>query len=242
MKNIILTFAILVFLSSCLHQQRDIAIVKGSFSDEPGVKLVLQEMDTHEIHVIDSVVLGQSGKFSFNPFIEEPGFWLLKAQSGKILVLLLHAGDKIELTGSARDFPDNVILKGPADAMLLNDFFRHTRQNETQVDSLEMLLAERQDSADYYPLTQKLDTLFRSIWEQQRAFEIAFLTKHPESLASLIILNYAFGLSPVLSPDEDFRYYELLDSALSVRYPDNKHVKFHHQRVLELRQKTQVRK
>jgi hypothetical protein len=199
-------------------------------------------MDTREIHVIDSVVLEQSGKFSFNPAIEEPGFWLLKAPSGKILVLLLDAGDSIELSGSARDFPDNVILKGPADAMLLNDFFSYTRHNESEVDSLEMLLIERQDSADYYPLTQKLDTLFRSIWERQRAFEIDFLTKHPESLASLIILNYAFGLSPVLSPEEDFHYYELLDSALIMRYPDNKHVKFHHQRVLEFRQKTQVRK
>jgi hypothetical protein len=146
-------------------------------------------------------------------------------------VLMLNPGDKIDLSGSARDFPDNVVVKGPKEAMLLNDFFRHTRANERQVDSLEMLLAERQDSSDYYQLTQKLDTPFRQIWDRQRSYEMTFIDNNSGSLASLVVLNYAFGMSPVLSPEEDFAWYRKLDSALFVKFPENKHVKFHHQRV-----------
>ena len=221
----------LLIIASCQRPPGGSALLEGKLSDASGVKLTLQEMDIKEIHSLDSVIMDEGGRFNFSVAVNETGFWLLKAPTGKILVLLLKAGDRVELTGSAADFPDHVTMNGPNEAMLLNDFFRNTRTNELKVDSLEMLLAIHQDSSDYYQLTQKLDDSFRQIWEAQRSCEIAFINKHPGSLASLVVLNYAFGMSPVLSPEEDFIYYEKVDSALSKVMPENKHVKYHHQRV-----------
>ena len=234
-KKIFLAIAGIVLITSCQHPVGNTAHIKGFLTGGSGLKLTLEEMDTREIHAIDSVILDNSGQFEFSPVIHETGFWLLKAPSGKILVLMLNAGDQIDLTGSVVDFPDHVILKGPEEAMMLNDFYRHTRLKEKQVDSLEMIIADRQDSSDYYQVTQKLDTSFKQIWENQRKDEMAFINKHPGSLASLLVLNYAFGMSPVLSPEEDFMYYHKLDSALNDKFPENKHVKFHRQRVLEIK-------
>jgi len=234
-------FALLFLFCSCQHPAGNRAMVNGNLADATGLKLTLQEMDTREIHSIDSVLPDRSGKFTFNPVIKESGFWLIKAATGKILVLLLNAGDQVELTGSTRDFPDNVIVKGTKETMLLNDFFRFTRINEREVDSLEMLLIDRQDSAGYFELTQKLDTSFRQIWERQRTFEMAFINKNPGSLASLVVLSYAFGMAPVLSPEDDFAYYLKLDSALFQAFPENKHVKYHHQRVLEYKRKASLK-
>ncbi len=233
---------ILLFCSSCQHQSRNRAVVHGKLADAKGLTLVLQELDTKEIHSMDSIVADPSGEFNFIPVILESGFWLIKAPTGKILVLPLNAGDKVELTGSARDFPDNVIVNGPQDAMLLNEFYRFTRKNEREVDSLEMLLIDRQDSAAYFELTQKVDSSFRQIWERQRSSEMAFIAKNPHSLASLIVLNYSFGMSPVLSPEKDFVYYQKLESTLYRQFPENKHVKFHHQRVLEFQRKASIRR
>ena len=229
--------AVVMFTMSCQHPSGKLASIRGNLTGASGFKLVLQEMDTKEIHAMDSVIPGKDGKFSFSPLITEPGFWLLKSPSGKIMVLLLNAGDEVELSGNFSDFPDNVLLKGPGETMLLNDFFRRTRMNERKVDSLEMLLVERQDSADYYQLTQKLDTSFKQIWDSQRSEEMKFIDAHPGSLASLVALNYAFGMSPVLSLDEDYIYYQKLDSVLFRKFPDNKHVKFHHQRVAGYKRK-----
>jgi hypothetical protein len=232
-RNIISATTILLVIASCQHPDGGQVIVSGSLADADRFKLVLQEMDTKAIRSIDSVILDHGGKFDFIFNVSEPGFWLLRSPEGKVMVLLLNAGDRVELSGSAGDFPDNVILKGPEEALLLNEFFRFTRSNEHKVDSLEMLLVERQDSSDYYQLTQQLDTSFRQIWESQRNYEMAFIDNHPGSLASLIVLNYAFGMSPVLSPDEDSAYYVTLDSTLSRQFPGNKHVKFHHRRIKE---------
>ena len=233
---------ILLFCSSCQHQLRNRAVVHGKLADAKGLTLVLQELDTRKIHSVDSIVPDQNGEFNFSPVILEPGFWLIKAPAGKILVLSLNAGDKVELSGSARDFPDNVIVNGPHDAKLLNEFYRCTRKNEREVDSLEMLLIDRQDSAGYFALTQKVDSSFRQIWERQRSSEMTFINKNPTSLASLIVLNYSFGMSPVLSPEKDFAYYQKLESTLYRKFPENKHVKFHHQRVLELQRKASIRR
>jgi hypothetical protein len=223
--------SMLLLISSCQQHPGNAAAVKGTFTDAGGFKLILEEMDIREIHPVDSIAPDQEGQFKFSVPLKESGFWLLKAPTGKILVLLLNPGDQVYLSGSTHDFPDNVSIKGPEGAMLLNDFYRKTRLNERKVDSLEMLLAERQDSSDYYNLTKKLDASFQEVWESQRSDEMAFIDHHVTSLGALIVLNYAFGMSPVLSLEEDFGYYVKLDSALFRMFPENKHVKFHHQRV-----------
>jgi hypothetical protein len=235
-KNIVLmAITLLICLISCQRKSPDSALVEGKLTEASGMKLTLQEMDVKDIRSADSVILDQSGNFSFNVTVKEAGFWLIKAPSGKILVLLLNTGERILLSGSASDFPDNLRLEGGGDARLLYDFFTGTRKNEKMADSLEMLLVERQDSSGYYELTQRLDTLFKQIWDKQLNYEKDFIGKYPGSLASLVVLNYAFGMSPVLSPAEDFHYYHVVDSALWMKYPTNKHVKFHHQRVAEMR-------
>ncbi|MEI7662402.1 MAG: DUF4369 domain-containing protein [Bacteroidota bacterium] len=223
---------LLFLFSSCNRPAGNQARITGNLTDQAGIKLVLQEMDTREIHLVDSVT-PEHGRFSFNPPVKEPGFWLLRAPSGKILVLMLAPGDNVDLAGSTTDFPDNILLKGPPETMMLHDFYRSTRVNERRVDSLEMLLIDRQDSSGYFELTQKIDLFFRQIWERQRTLETAFINAHPQSIASLIVLNYAFGMSPVLSPEEDLPYYQKLDSSLFMKSPSNKHVRYHHERVQE---------
>jgi hypothetical protein len=224
---------LMLLFTSCKFLGDKPVKITGTFPDGAGSSLVLQEMDTREIHSVDSVTIGHDGIFSFTMSLKEPGFWLLRDQSGKILVLLLNPGDEINLSGKFSGFPGNVILEGPREARLLNGFYRTTRQREREVDSLEMLLIESQDSAGYYALTQKVDLAFGRILEQQRTLEMDFIDENTGSLASLVVLNYAFGMKPVLSPDNDFAYYLKLDSALMQAFPENKHVKYHHQRVIE---------
>jgi hypothetical protein len=228
------TTLLIVLLAGCHRPNANVTFIDGTLKDAAGTKLILQEMDIREMNPVDSVIPGENGLFNFKIALKESGFWVIKAQDGKILVLLLNKGDRVSLSGSARDFPDNVIVKGAVEAMLLADFFRHTRKNEKLVDSLEMLLVDQQDSSNYYQLSQKLDTSFKQIWDAQRKYEKEFIASHPGSLASIVVLNYAFGMSPVLSPEEDLQDYRRVDSAMWKQFPENKHVKFHHQRMAEI--------
>jgi thiol-disulfide isomerase/thioredoxin len=43
-------------------------------------------------------------------------------------------------------------------------------------------------------------------------------------MASLLVLNRRFGERKILSEDKDFEYFVMVDSCLSAKYPDNKHL------------------
>jgi hypothetical protein len=226
-------FFLLIF-TACNHRGESVHI-SGILPDGMGTMLVLQEMDTKEIHSLDSVEIGPGGKFSFIRAINEPGFWLLKAPTGRILVLLVHPGDDVSISGKFSGFPDHTLVNGPEDAVRLNEFFRQTRPRERLVDSLEMLLLAGQDSDNYYQLTRQVDSMFRLTWEKQRSLEKAYIDRDPASLGSLVVLNYAFGRNPVLNPDSDFAWYLKTDSALQKACPGNRHAVYHHQRVEALK-------
>jgi len=234
--------ALILLLTACTARKSEIAVISGKIGHAFGEKLMLQELDTREIHNLDSTTLGADGQFSFQLAPREPGFYLLKAKEGKVLAILLDKGDTVTLGGDFTGFPDHIRFQGKPEAQILHDFFTFTRKNEKEVDSLELMLSDQQDSSGYYKLTLSLDTAFQKIWYKQKTFEEDFLTAHPNSLASLIVLNYSFGMSPVLSPEEDFRFYLELDSTLSKAYPGNKHVVYHHQRVLEYQRQKELKR
>ncbi|MEI7983683.1 MAG: DUF4369 domain-containing protein [Bacteroidota bacterium] len=234
-KTILLLFFLI--LSSCGRLQQKQAIVYGQLKEGKGEKIVLTELETKTIRKVDSVTLDTDGSFRFTVNLPETGFYMVHAPSGKVIVMLLNPGDTVNLSGMFPEFPDQVVLQGTGETGLLDEFFRFTRRNENAVDSLELLLAENQDSSGYFGLTQRVDTAFKNIWDRQRAYELEFIGKHPSSLVSLIVLNYAFGLNGILSPETDFACFERLDSSLTKSYPENKHVKYHHQRLMEYQRK-----
>jgi len=241
-KIFFLSFLLTIFLASCKTNHPDQTLILGQLTDATGEKILLTELDTKSILKVDSVTLDEGGKFSFQVKASEAGFYMVRSQQGKVLVLFARPGDTIDLTGSMTSFPDHITVKGPEETVLLEEFFRFTRQNEKRVDSLENILLENRETEGYYHLTKKIDSAFRKIWESQREYEKEFINRHPSSLISLIVLNYAFGLNTVLSPVEDSLIYRRLDSALMVAYPGNKHAAYHHERMIEFSREQEMKK
>lgn len=236
-----LTKTLLLFcllLLSCNHSGDGKATISGVLTGAAGEKLVLRKLGPGEMERLDSTTVDPKGAFSFALTPAGTDFYLIQDNGGKVLAIILGEGGQITVSGDFSDFPNRTKVEGSEDNILLQDFFGFTRKNEQKVDSLEMVLANAQEESNYYQITQQIDTAFKAIWEEQREFEKRFIDKHAGSLASLIVLNYAFGMSPVLSPVEDSAYYLKVDSALMPVYPENRHVQYHHRRIPELRQRT----
>ncbi len=234
-------FICLMFLG-CNNHHQESGIIEGKFQNCTDEKITLLELNAQSVIRVDSLVLDSGGRFIFSVKPEGPGFYMLQSNQGKVMVLYMDRGDTITLTGDFVSFPDRIKLKGSEEAEKLESFFLFTRKNERKVDSLETLLIENQDSSGFYQLTLQIDTAFRKIWDSQRDFGKTFIDRNPGSLSSLIVLNYAFGLHTVLSPDEDQPFFRKLDSTLMNYYPQNKHVLYHHQRMLEFQREQQVKK
>jgi hypothetical protein len=231
-KIFILFLSLLTF--SCADSEKKTGIIiSGQFQNASGVKLIFRELDVDSIHNLDSVTLDDKGlfRFRFNP--SDAGFYILKSSSGEYILLLLEKEEEVNVFADLKKQPFDYKIDGSPGSLLLKDFYEHTFINLSKADSLRSVLMRNRESPSFYQLSLSFDSLFLKLIDDQKNVEKTFIQQNPNSLASLIVLNYKFGMMPVLTAEEDFTVFLKLDSALSLKYPDNKHVLFHHQRVVE---------
>lgn len=194
----------------------------------------LDEMDVNAIHPMDSVTVDPGGNILFKFKPTQAGFYILRFPDKKKIILLLDTNETLEIKGDCDKPAEDLLLQGSPGTLLLADFFRETSSNRKAVDSLKLLIHEHEGRPDFLTINTEADDRFRKIISNQRAIELRFLQKNPNSLACLIVLNYTFDRrQPILDIDQDLRLYQQVDSSLTIHYPNNKHLKYHHQRILE---------
>jgi hypothetical protein len=231
-KIFILFLSLLIFSCADSEKKEGIVII-GQFRNASGVKLIFRELDVDSIHNLDSVTLDDKGLFRFRFNLSDAGFYILKSSSGEYILLLLEKEEEVNVSADIKKQPFDYQVSGSPGSILLKDFYDHTLINLLKADSLRSVLMKNRESPSFYQLSLTFDSLFLKLTDDQKNIEKSFILRNPNSLASLIVLNYKLGMNPVLTPEEDFPLFLKLDSALSLKYPDNKHVVFHHQRVIE---------
>ena len=92
-----------------------------------------------------------------------------------------------------------------------------------------------QGEEGFYELTVMVDSLFNQIWERQRRYQKAFIREHAGDFSTLLVVNYHFGVRPVLSPKTDAEDYMRVDSGLMSNYPGNLHTIFFHKWLREVK-------
>lgn len=239
--KILITILVVLICISCDRPKHGTTLISGHFIDGPGIRLILEELIPEGTVPLDSLTTGRDGSFRFAVSPAEATFYLLKTGDGKMAVLTAAPGDTLVLECDPEAFPEKMVVKGPEDAILLADFYSFSYRQKARSDSLQAVLAAHNGDSLFASLTLKSDTLFRQIWETQRAFEKSFIEKHPSSLASLIAVNYSFGVRPVLSMEVDLHWYKLADSALTSRFPGNRHVEYNSKRIAGFERQMQLK-
>jgi hypothetical protein len=239
-KIIILLLGLLIV--SCADSTKKPGItISGQFQNASGTKLIFRELDVASIHDLDSVNLDEKGLFRFSYSPADAGFYILKSSSGEYILLLLEKDEEVNVFADLKKQSFDYKVDGSPGSALLKEFYDHTLTNLTRADSLRSELMKNRESPDFYQMSLSFDTLFQKLIDDQKSIEKRFIQENPNSLASLIVLNYKFGANTVLTADVDFPLFLKLDSTLSFKYPANKHVTFHHQRVTEHKRLEQVK-
>lgn len=232
--NKILFISIIVILFSCSTQNNSEGIIiNGQFQNGAGRKIYFSELIVNGINNLDSAILDKTGLFRFRVNPSEAGFYIIKSSLGEYILLLMERDEEVNIFADLKKQPFNYQVDGSPGSALLKEFYDRTLLNLVTADSLRSVLMENRESPNFYQLSLSFDSLFQKLIDRQKIIEKTFIQQNPNSLASLIVLNYKFGMTPVLKAEEDFHVFLELDSTLSIRYPSNKHVSFHHQRVVE---------
>ncbi len=235
-------FALLTFSCSNFNKNSDSFTIHGQFSNCTGEKILLEEMDINAIIPLDSANIDHEGNIRFTHKTNQAGFYLLRFPDRKKILLLLDKNENLEIAGDCQKPAEDLILKGSQETLLLTNFFKTTNRKRKTVDSLKAVIHAHEDNPDFLKISADADAGFQRISENQRKLELEFIINNPNSLACLIVLNFSFGPRPILDIDHDFFYYQKVDSCLQIIYPNNKHVIYHHQRVMERKRQESVKR
>jgi hypothetical protein len=215
--------------------------INGHFTNCGESRIVLSEMEINSVVPLDSARVGPDGSFRITRKIGEPGFYILRFPDRKKFFLLLDRGETLDITGDCNIPSWEFSLKGSPGSVLLADFFRTSNKNRLSVDSVKNILRSKEGTPDFMKGSSDADAFFQDIGMKQRKTELDFLAANPNSLACLLVLNFTFGPVPILDIDNDYAYYQKVDSCLQKAYPNNKHVIYHHKRIMERNHRENVK-
>jgi peroxiredoxin len=243
-KLVVYTFALLmlVFFQACLNRPGSPGktIITGSFPQFKGKSIILSEIDIRKTNPLDTAVLSEQGDFRFRIDRDSAGLYLLKLDNKNYLTLVLDLERKVRISSNSASIRGNYQVEGSEESQRLGEYEATLEKNKKVVDSLALAFNDGQSTAGFSVIGQQMEEEYVAVFNDQKKITEKFIEDNCGSLASLLVLNRRFGQRRILSEEEDGRYYLMVDSCLSAKYPGNKHLLEHKKRVENIVQQKTV--
>ena len=239
MRRIALYISLILFiLTGCGKNKHDFTI-KGNIKDAPQVKVILAKLTTKEMIIVDSVKADKKGNFKITGEINSPGFYILRTDKSRYINLILHPGDRIDLTTSLENFDTEYYVEGSRDSRLVQELIKKQNKTLEQITTLSNQYEESKSHPETYPENKKrIDSAYNKLVAQYKDYSTDFIHKNPRSLASLMALYQQLGLhTSVFNPVGDITIFNFVDSNLTVRYPDVEAVKSLNKEVVDIKER-----
>lgn len=234
----LLSFFLIFFISSCSQNSSSGIKTKitGTFSAFKDRPVTLSEIDINKATTLDSTKISDDGSFGFQFLRPGPGFYLIKVDNKNYITLVLAQENRVKISSDQSSLRNGYKVEGSPDSELYRDFEMILEANRRKVDSLSRTYNDYQRSAGFQSKKMELDKSYQEIFNLQRQYSIHFLENHCGSLASILVINRRFGERSIFSEKEDYKYFTLIDSCLSIKYPDNKQLAEHKKRIEAFRE------
>ena len=231
---------VLLLLWSCTGEEKGFT-VSGELRNAAGQMVYLEEMTSSDLIPVDSSMCDSSGSYILRGISAEPRFYALHTRSGDYVYLLARTGEQISLSGDALDLPGTYHVEGSDESRLIRELTSEQNRTMESIRRLSKIFNDSLQSPDFENIKAGLDTVYESIINAQREFTLLFIEENLHSQASLMALYQQIGPRHyLLDPEEDFRYFAMVDSSLNMLYPESDAVQDLHRQVEELRQKREM--
>jgi len=232
-KVAVIIFSLIFFLSC--HSGKQNFKVSGNLRGEEGTTVYLKEMTVRELIPVDSAILDENGSFSMGGYTDMMKFYALYVSPDEFITLLIGPGNRISLNGETENLADTYQVEGSDDSQKIHELSHGLNNTLLQIKNLSQILSDSINSPDFDNIKAGLDQTYQEIVRSHREFTFRFIQENINSLASLMALYQQIGSHHyLLDPEEDFRYYQMVDSSLNLLYPGSKAVQELHRQVVEL--------
>ncbi len=233
-KNFLIYILIAIVLIGCKHNSTHIS--GNLINPVAGEYIFLDELKSNELITVDSIIVSDEGKFEFSRKISSPAFYLLKANEGNFLTLLLEPGEKITVEAYADSLNYPLSVTGSVGTESMVEYNKVLRETINKLTGLNDIYMQNVDGPDLPAVIESLDSMAQSILNEINLYTKSYIDQNLQSLVSLVALYQQVAPSVyVLNPVEDLRYFEKVDSSMSSLYPEYEPVISLHEQVQELK-------
>jgi len=225
----------IVFLFSRCAPEPEQFMVSGNIKMANGAKLYLNELKTNDIIKIDSTILDEEGNFSFTGMSNIPAFYALKS-GNNYLTLILKNNDRVIVTANMEDFAASAEIEGSPESQRALRLRKKLEYSIQRPDSMGVFYQSIIGTREINRVRDSLNQLSEYIITNHTNETKVFIEENPSSLASLMALYQQIAPRRyVLTPEEDFEYFAMVDSALYNTMPESEAVITLHSQIQEMK-------
>ncbi len=240
MKNFLPIVLVLFIIQACGSGSNQFSI-EGNLDNANNERLYLLELKTDGVNKVDSVQLDQDGEFEFEGYTEVAKFFLVRTSPQNSVTLVVEPDNHITLKGDAQNMGNDYKVSGSEGSREIMKLRKRLESTIASLDSLGQIYQNNPDQETQDDLKNRLNKESRKIVQDQKEYTKDFIDRNINSLASLMALYQQIGpRSYVLNPQQDFAYFEKVDSALMANYPNSEPVKSLHSQVEEMKKKMEA--
>lgn len=233
--GIVLIFSMIILYScGAGNNKANKAVIIGKYNTS-NEQVYINKVTAGKVKLLDSAALMQSGNFIFE--VNAPDYTVFRIVQGELspIMVIARNGDTVNIT-QLEDKAWPYKVKGSEQCMFLVDYLEKLNRDHYKVDSLAAIFRNSQGHPEFVQIRDQLNDEFVRIHQAHIAYAQNFVTRHPDAIASIIVINSFFKDFALFSPAEDFNFYEIVDEALMERFPENKHVLDFHQQVANIKE------
>lgn len=234
LRRLFIFFLGFLLLHSCSSDPNEFEI-SGQLTAPSGGRIFLKEMTNTGLLPIDSTQLDSTGLFKLTGSTEILKFFAVYTSQDNLITILAGPGDKIYLTGQANKLSPTYDVEGSEESEKIRELTQELDKTLNKIYHLSKIFNDSIRSPNFLQIKEELDRQYDEIISAQKAFTTAFIHRNLNSLASLMALYQQIGPRRyLLDPLDDLELFTIVDSSLTLLYPESEAVRDLHRQVNEI--------
>ncbi|MDE5418346.1 AhpC/TSA family protein [Labilibaculum sp. DW002] len=233
MKKLLLALPFLLFWAC---SQKEVAEIEGEIVNANGKVLYLDKLHTSSTELMDSVVIGDNGRFKLEVEVTQPDFYLLRLSNGKLITLLLEPKEDVLMHIKGPEMSKDYIVEGSKGSKLVKQITDTLNNTKAKLASIRKELNEKKSDPNYSSISQNLLAEYVETLQNQRKFSVDFVMKNATSLSSYMALYQKLDDKTfTLNENDDIQYVKIVASSMRALYPEHEYTKaiLHNYKTLE---------
>ncbi|WP_462280393.1 redoxin domain-containing protein [Salinivirga cyanobacteriivorans] len=220
MRFTVLFAVILLFLSACNKESKGPEI-QGTIYGANNETIYLMNLLEKNAQP-DSVAINANGDFVFDIEVDQPTDYVLYLDQQNFIRLILLPDQQVQITADASDLASSYRIEGSTSSKAVRDVIQHNLHSNSIIDSLNMVYKANEGSPGLEKLIPELQQQSQEIFQKERDYLVNFIEENKSPLASYVALSMRLSNEPLFDPQDDMKYFEMVDTALASRYENSR--------------------